>query len=194
MPPSRKQASAGPVPGAHAGRAPAHNGFATAALALGLAGVTLITIVPAVVSGVLGLYRARRGAPGLARCLAGIALAAAWAAAAAFMLPHLIRAADPGCASYKGQALTAYNKVIADFGGHTPASLAPDLSRAITALDGAAGRSRDPGTSRDLSRLTAQLRTVLSDVQAGRVVPDSALGALNADATHTDSACGTLRV
>jgi hypothetical protein len=34
------------------------NGFATAALALGVAGVTLVTVVPGVVFGILGLRRA----------------------------------------------------------------------------------------------------------------------------------------
>jgi len=48
------------------------NGFATAALALGVAGVTLVTIVPGVVFGVLGLRRAASCGAGRMRSWLGI--------------------------------------------------------------------------------------------------------------------------
>jgi hypothetical protein len=185
----------GGPPAAGRGRAPrAGNGFATAALALGAAGVSLVTIVPALVCGVVGLRRAAalRG-PGRLRSWAGLALAALWATTAAYLVPHLIRASDPGCTAYKGLALTAYNRVAGDLSGQRAGPLTLDLSQAITALDAARAQSRDRATSRDLSLLADQLRAVLGDISAGKVVPGTAMAALNTDAERADSGCGTLR-
>jgi hypothetical protein len=171
------------------------NGYATAALALGAAGVTLITIVPGVVFGVLGLRRAAQRGTGRVRAWFGIGLCAVWAAAGAYLLPHLIRAADPGCTAYKGRALTAYNKVITDFNGnHRAPDLAADLSRAIGTLQAAASQSRSPGTAQALSVLTGDLRAVLGDIRTGAVVPARAMTDLNGDAARVDTACGTLHI
>jgi len=185
----------------------ARNGLATACLVAGIAGVTLVTIVPALVCGVLGLRRAGRRGPGAGqvRCWAGIGFAVIWAAAGLYLLPHLVRAADPGCAAYKGTALAAYHRVIADFGGvggnggaagaiSGGGGITRDMSRAVTRLDQAAARSHSPVTARDLSRLARQLQAVLTEIRDGTVVPATALTALNADAARADAACGTLRV
>src|SRR6266513_1323602 len=56
------------------------NGLATASLITGLAGITLVTIVPALLCGVLGLRKAGRAGlrgpgAGQVRCWAGIGLA-----------------------------------------------------------------------------------------------------------------------
>jgi hypothetical protein len=171
------------------------NGFATAALALGVAGVTVVTIVPGVVFGILGLRRAAACGAGRMRSWLGIGLCLFWAAAASYLLPHLVRAADPGCAAYKGPALTAYNRVISDFNGsHATPHLAGDVSRAIGELEAAADRSRDPATARALSVLTRDLHTVLGELRTGAVVPGTAMHALNRDAARADAACGTLHV
>ena len=189
----------------------AGNGLATASLIAGMAGITVVTIIPALLFGLLGLHRASRGGlrgrgTGVIRCWAGIGLSVIWAAAGLYLLPHLVRAADPGCALYKGPALTAYNRAIADLGATNQAAFASaagangsgkitrDLAHAITALNRAAVRSRSVTTSRDLSRLTGQLRTVLADIQNGNVVPDRALISLNRDAAGADTACGTLNM
>lgn len=194
VPPASGRPAAAPAPPDTAGPPrPALNGYATAALTLGAAGFTLITVVPAVVYGVLGLRRARSRGAGVLRCWLGLALAAAWAAAGGFLIPHLIQASDPGCTSYKGPALTAYNKVIDDLSRRSPRTVTGDVTRAITALDTAAGRSHSPLASRDLAHLAAQLRIVRTDIQAGQAVPDSALSALNRAASDSDSDCGTVR-
>ena len=199
------------APGGGPGTGPRRgNGLATASLIAGVAGITMVTVVPALVCGLLGLRRTRRDGPrgrggGVARCWAGIGLSVMWAVAGLYLLPHLIRAADPGCAVYKGPALTAYNRAIADLGVRHQSGLpgaaetgrgriAPDLARAITALNLAAARSGSAATTRDISRLTLQLQTVLADIQNGRVVPQGALISLNRDAAGTDTACGTLNV
>ncbi len=171
------------------------NGFATAALALGAAGVTLITVVPGVVFGILGLRRAAERGSGRVRSWLGIGLSLLWAVAGLYLVPHLARAADPGCASYKGTALTAYNRVISDFGGsHAAPKLTADVSRAVSALEAAADQSRNPATTRALSDLTQDLRTVLGELRGGGVVPAPAIQALNRDAARTDAACGTVHL
>ena len=171
------------------------NGFATAALVLGVTGVTLVTVVPGLVFGILGLRRAASCGAGRMRSWLGIGLCLFWAAAASYLLPHLVRAADPGCAAYKGSALTAYNRVISDFSGsHVAPHLAGDVSRAVSELEAAADRSRDPATARALSVLTRDLRTVRGELRAGSVVPGTAMQALNRDAARTDASCGTLHV
>lgn len=192
--------AAGRVPGAQAPdgagreRRPG-NGFATAALALGVTGVTLVTVVPGLVFGILGLRRAASCGAGRMRSWLGIGLCLFWAAAASYLLPHLVRAADPGCAAYKGSALTAYNRVISDFSGsHVAPHLSGDVSRAIGELEAAADRSRDPATARALSVLARDLRTVRGELRSGAVVPGTAMQALNRDAARTDAACGTLHV
>jgi hypothetical protein len=171
------------------------NGFATAALVLGAAGVTLITVVPGVVFGILGLRRAAGHGPGRLRSWLGMGLSVFWAAAGLYLLPHLVAAADPGCAAYKGAALTAYNRVISDFSGsHAAPNLTADVSRATSELEAAADQSRDPAAVRALSDLTQDLRTMLAELHSGAVVPGTAMQALNRDAARTDAACGTLHV
>jgi hypothetical protein len=171
------------------------NGFATAAIVLGAAGVTLVTIVPGLVFGILGLRRAGHRGTGRVRSWLGIGLCLLWTAAAIYLVPHLVRAADPGCRAYKGSALTAYNRAIADFdGNHTTPNITRDVARAASALETAADRSRDPAAARALNVLARDLRTVLDDLHTGAVVPGSAMEALNRDAAHADAACGTLHV
>jgi len=184
-----------PSPGAARSEDRRGNGFATAALALGAAGVTLVTIVPGLVFGILGLRRAGHRGTGRVRSWLGIGLCLLWTAAASYLVPHLVRAADPGCTAYKGSALTAYNRAIADFNGnHTTPNIARDVARAASALETAADRSRDPATMRALTVLTRDLRTVLDDLHTGAAVPGSAMQALNRDAAHADAACGTIHV
>jgi hypothetical protein len=174
------------------------NRCATAALVAGIAGAALVTIPVSLVCGVLGLRQAQRagpGAPGRVRSWLGIALALGWAALAGYLLPHLIRAADPGCVNYKGSALAAYERVIDDFGaGADDATTARDLRAAIRKLDGAAAQSRSGTASGSLAALSTQLQTVLSDVQAHKPVPGSVLRALNRDSARADGACGTVRL
>jgi hypothetical protein len=187
------------------------NRLATASLIAGAAGITMVTVIPALVWGLLGLRRASRDGlrgrgAGVVRCWAGIGLSVMWAVAGLYLLPHLVRAADPGCAVYKGPALTAYNRAIADLGmthqdgrpsgaaAPGSGSIAPDLARAITALNLATARSASAATVGNISRLTMQLQIVLADIQNGRIVPDGALTSLNRDAAGADTACGTLNV
>lgn len=174
------------------------NRYATAALVAGVLGAALVTIPVSLVCGVLGLLRARRGgagAPGRLRSWLGMGFALGWAAAAAFLVPHLVQAADPGCVAYKGPALVAYQKVIDDFSeGPDDAITARDLGKAIHELDGAAAESQNQAASRSFAAVSAQLRTVLADVRARTPVPRAVLQTLNHDSALADEACGTVRL
>jgi hypothetical protein len=174
------------------------NGYATAALVAGALGAALVTIPVSLVCGAVGLLRAQRGgpgAPGKVRSWLGIGFAVGWSVLAGYLMPHLVRAADPGCVAYKGPALVAYRKVIDDFReGTDDAGTASDLATAIRQLDGAAAASRSGTASGSLGALSAQLQTVLADFQARPLVPREALQALNRDSALADRACGTVRL
>lgn len=181
--------------GASAGAARSRNPLATASLAAGISGISVITIIPGIVLGVLGLRRARQARRGLVRCWAGIGCSLAWAALAGFLLPHLIQAADPGCAAYKGPGLTAYGKVIADFNAAGPRTgITRDLAVTISRFRAAAARSENPATARALTGFASGLQAVLTDIRARTGVPQRQLSALNRAALHADRACGTLRL
>ena len=175
------------------------NWLATSALICGILGGLLITIPAGLMLGVLGLRRARqageagRPSTGRVRCWLAIALSLAWVGAAGYLLPHLIRAADPGCEAYKDNALTSYNRVVADVNsGADRAVLARELTTAVRQTGRAARDSQDPVAARSLTALSSGLQTMLSDIQAGRIVPRQVLLTLNKDTDTADGACGTV--
>ena len=185
-----------PGPALPAGR---RNWLATAALGCGILGGLLITIPAGLVLGVLGLRRAGQAreagqpGPGRVRCWLAIALSLAWAGAVGYLLPHLIRAADPGCEAYKDNVLTSYNRVVADVNnGADRAVLARDLTAAVRQTSRAARDSQNPVATRSLTALSSGLQTMLSDIQAGRIVPRQVLLTLNKDTDTADEACGTV--
>ncbi len=160
----------------------------------GLLGAAIITIPAALLLSVLGVRRARRGSGGLVRCALAVALTLAWAGAAAYLLPHLIRAADPGCVAYKNTALSAYNRVADDVSdGRARIQLARDLTAAIATTGRAAAASRD-AAARPLAALSRDLRTMRAAVRDGRVVPRGLLLSLNRETRAADAACGTVRL
>ncbi len=127
------------------------------------------------------------------RCWLAIGLSLAWAAAVGYLLPHLIRAADPGCEAYKNNGLTSYNRVVADVNnGADRAVLARDLTAAVRQTGQAARDSRNPAAARSLAALSSGLHTLLGDIQAGRTVPRQVLLILNKDTDTADDACGTV--
>ena len=169
--------------------------MATAALTCAIMGGLLVTIPAGLVLGFLGLRRARSTGRGALRCWLAIGVSLAWAGAAAYLLPDLIRAADPGCVAYKNTALTSYNRVVSDVnGGVPPAVLSRDLATAIQQIDRAARDSRSATTARSLRSLSSGLHTVLRDVRAQVAVPRPVLLRLNRETGLADGACGTVRL
>ena len=127
------------------------------------------------------------------RCWLAIALSLAWAATVGYLLPHLIRAADPGCEAYKNTGLTSYNRVVADVNnGAGRVVLARDLTAAVRQTGQAARDSRNPAAARSLTVLSTGLHTLLGDIEAGRTVPRQVLLTLNKDTDTADNACGTV--
>ena len=119
----------------------------------------------------------------------------AWAGAAAYLVPDLLRAADPGCVAYKNTALTAYNRVADDVrDGRSRAQLARDLAAAITSIGSAAADSRSAATTQSLAALSGDLRAMRADVRADRDVPRALLLSLNRETRAADAACGTVRL
>jgi hypothetical protein len=174
---------------------PAANWPATAALVCAILGGTLITLPAGLLLAAAGVRRARGGNGGLVRCALAVALTLAWAGAAGYLLPRLIRATDPGCVAYKNSALTAYNQVSDDVSdGRTRARLARDLSAAIDSISRATADSRNAAATRPLAALTGDLRTMRADVHADRVVPRGLLLSLNRETRAADAACGTVHL
>ncbi|HUY45343.1 MAG TPA: hypothetical protein VMV92_06415 [Streptosporangiaceae bacterium] len=161
----------------------------------GILGAALVTIPAGLILGVLGLRRTRQGRRGLVRCWLAIALALGWAGVTAYFLPHLVRAADPGCVAYKGTALTAYNRVVNDVNrGADRAVLARDVTAAIREINRARSDSRNAAASRSLGALSHGLQAMVTDVKAGVVVPSHVLLTLNHETGIADGACGTVHL
>jgi hypothetical protein len=177
------------------GTAPRRNRLATAALTCAILGGVLVTIPAGLILGLLGLRQARSTGRGALRCWLAIGVSLAWAGAAAYLVPNVVRAADPGCVAYKNSALASYNRVVSDVnGGTSPAILSRDLAAAIRQIDRAARDSRSATTVRSLHSLSSGLRTVLRDVGAQMVVPRPVLLRLNRETGLADGACGTVRL
>jgi hypothetical protein len=190
-PPTAGQAPPGPAVPAPDGA----NWPATAALACGILGGALITIPAGLMLAAVGFHRTRQGSRGRVRCWAAVILSLAWAGAAGYLVPHLIRAADPGCVAYKNTALTAYNRMAADVSnGVNRARLAQDLAAAIATVGEARSDTRSAAASRPLAALSGELRTMRADVRAGRVVPRQLLLSLNRETRAADAACGTVHL
>ncbi len=193
---SRPQPEEGAPGDAQAAAAPAGrrgNSLATAALACGILGGAVLTIPAGFILGVLGLRRAGQTGRGRVRSWLAIALTLAWAGAVGYLLPHLIRATDPGCEAYKETALTSYNRVVADVNnGVGPQALSRDLAAAVRQTGRAAQDSRNPATARSLAALSSGLRTMLTDIRSGTQVPRHVLLTLNQDTDTADGACGTV--
>jgi hypothetical protein len=164
------------------------NGFATAALVFGI----LPTPVFGIGLGITGLVRSERNGRGKTRSVTGIVLGLVWAGLLAYVTPHLMKAVDPGCSSFKGTTMTAYDKVIGDLNADAAQStLVPDIKTAIANLESAAAMSKSEAAKTALTNLAAQLSTVRAGAAKGTVT-GSDITALNADGSAADTACGTL--
>jgi hypothetical protein len=215
MPTPQEQAAEGPADGGHgaaepaaalAGDAPAtraapagagqpaprpRNRAATTSLIAGILGITGVGAVLGVGFGVFGLAHAGR-LGGRLRCWLGIVLSLLWLGGLVYVVPHVIKAADPGCTAFKEKALTRYNTAIGDLNRKAGRiTVQADLGSAITSLRAAAGQSQRVPSRTALRDLAAELASARTDAGAGQV-PGSVMRALNHDAAVADSACGTI--
>ena len=96
---------------------------------------------------------------------------------------------DPGCKSYSGATLTAYNKTIDDLNAQaSQAVLASDMSTAITDLNGSIAQAKSTSVKSALNGLLTELKSVDTDVKSG-TVPMNTVNALNSASTAADNAC-----
>ena len=103
--------------------------------------------------------------------------------------PRLLSPSDPGCKSYSGSAITAYNKTIDDLNAQaSQATLSADMTKAIGGLTTAVGKAHSASVQTALSGLLTELKTVESRVGSGSV-PTSTVNALNQASTAADNAC-----
>jgi hypothetical protein len=174
--------------GAYAAPKPAKDGntFATASL------FTWIVPVAGLVFGVLGFMKSRQDGVGKIRSLIGIGLSVMVAVGAIVLVPSLVKASDPGCQSFKGTALTAYNQTISDLNSQASQStLTTDMTAAISDIAAAAGQAKSATVRTALDGLLTRLTIVRRDVLKGSV-PLKTVQALNNAAGTADSACGTI--
>jgi hypothetical protein len=111
------------------------------------------------------------------------------AGGAALAVPKLLGSSDPGCASYTGTALTAYNQTINDLNAQASQSqLTSDMTTAIADLSTAADQAQSATVKSALDGLLSELSIVRADVQKGSV-PAQAVTALNSASRTADNAC-----
>ncbi|HEY0932591.1 MAG TPA: hypothetical protein VGD91_02505 [Trebonia sp.] len=119
----------------------------------------------------------------------GAGVLAAVAVAGVVAAPKLFGPSDPGCTSYSGPALTAYNKTISDLNREaSQAVLTKDMSATITELDASIAKAQSTSVKSALDGLLAQLKSVQTHIESGSV-PAATVNALNAAATTADNAC-----
>jgi hypothetical protein len=174
------------------GEPPQPNRAATASLVAGILGVTGLGILLGLGFGVAGVARSRTAHTGRTRAWIGIVLSLLWAGGFAYVAPHVIKAADPGCTYFKEKVLPHYNTAIVDLNTRAGSNkTTSDLATAVAGLATAAGKSRNRQASNALRALTTQLKTASND-QIGGQIPSSVMSTLNHDAVMADNACGTI--
>jgi hypothetical protein len=123
--------------------------------------------------------------------VAGAGVLALVAVGAVVIAPKLLGggSSDPGCKSYSGATLTAYNKTIDDLNAQASrAVLAADMSAAITDLNGSIALAKSASVTTALNTLLTELKSVDADVKSG-TVPMNTVNALNSASTAADNAC-----
>ena len=122
--------------------------------------------------------------------IGGAGVLAVIAVGGVVIAPRLLGgSSDPGCKSYSGTALTAYNKTIDDLNAQASQKvLSADMSTAIADLTTSISQAQSDSVKTALNGLLTQLKTVQADVKAGSV-PTSTVNSLNAASTAADKAC-----
>jgi hypothetical protein len=131
----------------------------------------------------------RRVADKKPRLLIGAVVVVVVAGGAALAMPKLLDPSDPGCRSYAGTAIDAYNQAIRDLNTQAPQSkLTDDIATAITNLNTAADQAKSVTVKSALANLVTELSTVRKDAQKGSVSAQT-VAALNNAANTADNAC-----
>jgi hypothetical protein len=121
--------------------------------------------------------------------IAGASVLAVVAVAGVIVTPKLLGSSDPGCKSYSGATLTAYNKTIGDLNAQSPQrQLTQDMTTTIADLKNSIALTQSDSVKSALNGLLTELKSVQTDIRSGSV-PSGTVNALNTASTAADSAC-----
>lgn len=166
---------------------PTSNGFAVASLVLGLIGGTVLSLI----FGVVGLRRARNGGPGKVMSWFGIGLSIVWIVPIAYLLPHLIKATDPGCKAVQA-TLKTYTPADLKADQGNLAKFRADVTTMAEQFRAAADKSRDEKTRTAITKYAHDYQEMV-DVIDGHQKLDPELGTrIDDDGKALDSACGSI--
>jgi len=103
------------------------------------------------------------------------------------VIPHAVKAADPGCIKAESAAQAFASKMNADAGN--PTAMKGDLQSTITALNGAAAETKSSATRQAITKLVADLQQLLQAMDTGNLPPDFETTVAN-DGAALDTSCG----
>lgn len=168
---------------------PTSNGFAVASLVLGLIGGTVLSLI----FGVVGLRRARNGGPGKVMSWFGIGLSIVWMVPLAYLIPHLLKASDPGCKAVQATLKTYSPAVLgADQDPSHPAKFQADMATMAKQFRAAADKSQDAKARTAITNYARDYQE-MADVIGGDQELDPRLGGrIDEDGKALDSACGSI--
>ncbi|MEU3464464.1 DUF4190 domain-containing protein [Streptomyces sp. NPDC006733] len=166
---------------------PSSNGFAVASLVLGLIGGTVLSLI----FGILGLRRARNGGPGKVMSWFGIGLSILWIAPLAYLLPHLLKASDPGSKAVQ-VTLKTYSPAVLGADQSDPAKFRADMATMAEQFRAAAAKSRDATTRTAISNYARDYQEMADVVGGIRELDPLSGGRIDDDGKALDSACGSI--
>ncbi|HEY3881374.1 MAG TPA: hypothetical protein VGM12_22505 [Trebonia sp.] len=121
--------------------------------------------------------------------IAGASVLAVAAVAGVIVAPKLLGSSDPGCKSYSGATLAAYNKTIGDLNAQSSQrQLTQDMTTTIADLKNSIAQTQGDSVKSALNGLLTELKSVQSDITSGSV-PSATVSALNTASTAADRAC-----
>jgi hypothetical protein len=164
------------------------NGFAVAALILGI----LPTGVIGIIFGILGLVRAGKvGGKGRAMSWIGIVLSVLWIAGASTIVvlaaATVSKSANPGCVN--AVAVAGDPSVFANTGAD-PDAFKAQLTSTVAGLNTAAAQSTNAEATTAIKALARDYKALLDAVTNGQAPSDSLSEQLAKDADAVNAACG----
>jgi len=164
------------------------NGFAVAALVLGI----LPTGVIGIIFGILGLVRAGKvGGKGRAMSWIGIVLSVLWIVGASAIVvvaaSTVAKSANPGCVS--AVAVSGDGSNFTNASGDQ-AAFETELKKTIDGLNAAAAQSTNAEATTAIKALAADYQDLLDSVKGGEIPSPALTGRLTMDAIAVDQACG----
>jgi hypothetical protein len=148
-------------------------------------------VVPGLVTGIVGLRRARLAGSSQLASWAAIALSVVWAVVLILVFAGGNGSQPNACAGYPAPVRQAYTSAVTDLARTTVgAAQAADIRHAAAIADGAAAAASGQNSVRSsLAELADDLEQAGADVTAHRQVPAALLQALAADGTRLAAAC-----